>query len=69
MKLDQSLLWYMGFPTIVGRDSCRVKNKKYNEVQRTSVYNLNTIKEFTRNNDVLEKCEFVGTVLDKSKFF
>lgn len=32
-------------------------------------YNLNTIKEFTRNNDVLEKCEFVGTVLDKSKFF
>jgi glycosyltransferase involved in cell wall biosynthesis len=64
-----SLLWYIGVPRNAGRDSCRVKNKKYNEVQRTSVYNLNTIKEFTRNNDVLEKCEFVGTVLDKSKFF
>jgi len=32
-------------------------------------YNLNTLQEFARNNAVLEKCEFVGTVLDKSKFF
>jgi len=32
-------------------------------------YDLNALKELARNNAVLEKCEFVGTVLDKSKFF
>ena len=37
LKLDQRLLWYMGFPTSVGRDSCREKNSEYTEVQRTLV--------------------------------
>jgi len=32
-------------------------------------HDLKALQELARNNAVLEKCEFVGTVLDKSKFF
>ena len=46
----------MGFPTSVGRDSCRVKNLNYTEVHRTLVYQL-TSEEFfiSKNHFQLDK--------------
>ncbi len=32
-------------------------------------YNLQTIKDFAMEEGILDKCDFVGTVLDKDKFF
>lgn len=63
-----------GFDILIAAAGILVKNGhdlrlKIGGFEVPGGYNLSTLKEFAKNHGVLEKCEFVGTVLDKPKFF